>query len=448
LPGVLLGAGAVLLGACMLLVHFDPEGQPCDESGNCLAGFICRDGLCRSANGGGLGGGAGGGDGGLPKTCTACPSGQVCDRDTGSCVACSPHEMRCDDGLDDDCDGLTDCDDPDCLGLQCDDKNSCTSAEACQSDGTCAGGTVLDCSAPPNDCSAPEGTCDPATGACVYPPIDAGTACDDSSVCTLGDHCDGAGHCIGASTVSCNAPPTMCFELQGVCDADAGCIYTPKLQGTVCDDGNPCTRGEACDDGGTCSGGTGLSCVSPPGPCFARQGACDATGTTCTYKPLASGTACSDGNACTVGDTCNATGACVPGPSCPNSDPCKTRSCVAGACVYANRGNGTSCGSAASKRCCGGNCVDISSDRSNCGGCGSTCASGYACESVAVTTQCSPHPASTSGRCRCAANSQCPRNQICTTVYATLRCAPPAASNCAAGEVFHDVQLCPNYCSY
>lgn len=41
---------AVGATACSLALDFDPEGQPCDERGQCLAGYTCRQGYCEASD--------------------------------------------------------------------------------------------------------------------------------------------------------------------------------------------------------------------------------------------------------------------------------------------------------------------------------------------------------------------------------------------------------------
>lgn len=47
----LLCFAALALGAtaCSLALDFDPEGQPCDERGQCLAGYTCHLGYCEAS---------------------------------------------------------------------------------------------------------------------------------------------------------------------------------------------------------------------------------------------------------------------------------------------------------------------------------------------------------------------------------------------------------------
>ncbi len=141
---------------------------------------------------------------------------------------------------------------------------------------------------------------------------------------------------------------------------------------------------------------------------------------------------------------------CVVDGDCTAANACQAVACVDNTCVATTRPNGASCGTSEAQRCCTGVCVNISSDEANCGGCGQACAAGRTCESVSATTSCPLAPAATTGRCTCAgANAECPDSQICRTQtpYAN-RCTPNGVANCASGQTFVDVDLCPNYCRY
>lgn len=141
---------------------------------------------------------------------------------------------------------------------------------------------------------------------------------------------------------------------------------------------------------------------------------------------------------------------CVVDEDCVAANTCESVACVDNMCVATTRPDGALCGTTAAQRCCSGTCVNISSDEANCGGCGQKCAPGRTCESVSVTNSCPQAPAATTGRCTCAgANAECPDGQICRnqTPY-TNRCTPSGAANCAPGQIFVDVNLCPNFCRY
>lgn len=247
----------------------------------------------------------------------------------------------------------------------------------------------------------------------------------------------------------CNDPPSACWVFPGTCDqATDTCTYAPRPKGTMCtDDTNPCFGLGMCDGAGTCTGGNG-GCDQPPGPCYEAMGTCDAQSGSCTYAPLDAGKTCDDGDGCTMGDTCDGAGTCTPGDMCPTTNPCEQGTCTNGACDYPAQPDGTSCGPQPKNRCCGGTCVDISSDTANCGGCNTACASGQSCESVAATSTCELAPANTTGRCTCpAANAACPHGQVCRTYTPyTNRCTPDAQANCTS--TFVSVNFCPNYCEY
>jgi hypothetical protein len=59
----------------------------------------------------------------------------VVEREASACVAAEPREASCSDGLDNDCDGLIDRDDPDCRPVVCQPSGS-----SCGSDGDCCSG--------------------------------------------------------------------------------------------------------------------------------------------------------------------------------------------------------------------------------------------------------------------------------------------------------------------
>ena len=127
-------------------------------------------------------------------------------------------------------------------GEQCDDGNT-VSGDGCSSD--CQ---VEKCfnhpECTPIDQCHVAGACDPATGTCSNPPQVDGTACDDQNPCTQGETCQG-GACQGGVTPSCTAID-QCHDV-GNCDPGTGiCSNPPKDDASACDDGDPCTL-DHCD---------------------------------------------------------------------------------------------------------------------------------------------------------------------------------------------------------
>jgi len=173
------------------------------------------------------------GDGHLPEVC----GGDDCDdgnENINPDVFEGPEGAAvCSDGIDNDCDGLTDDDDPACSictqDSDCDDGAWCNGAETCDQNGDCQSGDRpcddgVDCTA---------NNCNEASDTCSYAPDD--SFCDDQAVCNGAEYCDAQNGCQPGS----NAP----FD-------------------TPCDDQNPCTQNDYCDGGGNCIPGP----TPPEGP--------------------------------------------------------------------------------------------------------------------------------------------------------------------------------------
>jgi cysteine-rich repeat protein len=337
-----------------------PDGSPCDDGDACTRSDACREGRCVGAE---------------PVTCGPpgdCQAGVACDPATGACVVAGERDgTACDDGdactIADECQGgvcrpgtplvcqpLDDChaagvcdpatgvcsDPPLADGGPCDDRDACTTDDACR-DGVCTPAGSVACPAP-DDCHE-EGACDPQTGGCTWPAKPDGAPCENGDACTTGDACL-AGACGPGPPVVC-APLSACHGA-GVCDPVSGACSTPPLaDGTPCDDGDDCTPDDRCQ-AGACLGGAASECA-PPDACQTRAGCDPATGA-CRYAPAADGAPCDDGDACTGGDACQ-DGACVPGPPrvCDGAaDPCRGPGVcdpATGACDGAAAPDGTPC---------------------------------------------------------------------------------------------------------
>ena len=288
-----------------------------------------------------------------------CTGKRVCTTEgLAACDATVPAAESC-NGLDDDCNGLTDedtCDDGNpcttdsCNGEEgcqyvaltegeCMDGDTCTIGDHCE-EGVCVG-TPIDCD---DDNPCTDDSCD-GLGGCKFENNSA--TCDDADPCTVADQCQ-AGTCEGVA-VSCDcqasedcaaledgdlcngtlfcdieklpyqcavAPDTVVFcpEPEGedlfclaaVCDPDNGkCSIEPAHEGFACNDGNQCTSGESCQEG-VCQGGAPVNCKDD-NPCTDDSCAPDSG---CVHQPNQE--PCSDGDACTEGDQC-AGNECLPG---------------------------------------------------------------------------------------------------------------------------------------
>jgi hypothetical protein len=100
-----------------------------------------------------------------------------------------------------------------------------------------------------NDCTTD--SCDPNTFQCVHTNVDDGTLCEDGSPCTIHDICQG-GLCYSGPNKTC-AAADQCHEA-GDCSPRTGECGSPNSQnGKSCDDGLKCTTGDQCQ-AGVCQG--------------------------------------------------------------------------------------------------------------------------------------------------------------------------------------------------
>lgn len=231
------------------------------------------------------------------------------------CVLCTSGADCADGNLctDDVCIPATGCQNPP-NSNPCNDGNGCTVGD------TCSGGA---CTGAPRDCndnnSCTADGCNQATGQCTHTAQPAGSSCNDGNACTQTDQCNAFGTCIGTNPVICPAlgqcyNPGVCNTLTGQCSSSL-----PKSSGSICDDGNACTRTDRCDGAGTCVGSNPVVCT-PLSSCH-DAGTCDAQTGVCSNPPKPPGTLCDDTDVCTTGDSCSG-GVCAgtPIPGCVDAD--------------------------------------------------------------------------------------------------------------------------------
>jgi hypothetical protein len=236
----------------------------------------------------------------------------------------------CTNGVDDNCDNDADCEATSCSGQTCAGGGMCTG-------GVCVALTESLCN---------DGVDNNNNGLidCADPDCPVNALCSDDNACTLGDRCVADGGCEKVGDFACMTPPAaQCWVMAGVCVPDAGatCQYTP-MAGS-CNDGLACTTGETCSSG-TCGSGTPVPCTSPPGACFQTTGTCQEPAGACSYAPRPAGTGtCTDSNNCTINDTCAGDGGCAGTPvTCAPPTQCQnaSTSCdTGGNCLYPPRTN-------------------------------------------------------------------------------------------------------------
>jgi cysteine-rich repeat protein len=361
-----------------------------------------------------------------------CEGVRICEADgLSACSATPPTEETC-NGVDDDCNGLTDentCDDGNdctvdtCAGAdgcshelldegECLDGDVCTVGDHCEA-GVCVGKTI-DCD-DENPCT--EDSCD-GLGGCISVAVVA--LCDDGDPCTLGDLCvDGA--CAGSAVLTC--------EDGNVCTADScgesGCVFTP--QDAACDDGNACTEGDGCV-AGACEG-TALVCDDAT---LCTNDGCDVkTGCTSVNNTQP----CDDGDTCTLQDVC-ADGSCASGAkalTCDDGNPCTDDACDSGlGCVFIPND-----GACDDNNACTLNDV---CKAGNCGGTGALgCDDGNPCTLDTCLLEGGCDHQATDGGCSdgdaCTANDNCVQGQC--VVGASVGCDdnnPCTEDSCDAGD--------------
>jgi len=153
-----------------------------------------------------------------------CPAGHACDTSQGKCTTACNSNQQCNGG--------------------------CCSASV---GGTCQTGTINAACGSSGVCASCPGNTDCTTYACngtSCVPSYTQAACNDINNCTYGDHCDGAGRCIG-TVYSCPGT-TDCKTVS--CVGDGTCRTDPQPAGTSCGLGGDCCTGgpEECDGAGVC----------------------------------------------------------------------------------------------------------------------------------------------------------------------------------------------------
>lgn len=267
-------------------------------------------------------------------------------------------------------------------------------------------GSVTDCSARPGSCEV--GRCDPEDG-CSVENAEDDTACDDGMFCTTGETCQD-GVCGDGDDKDCSAKDSQCTL--GSCDEDADrCKAVPTHEGLACDDGSICTLGDKCGLG-MCKGAR-MDCSSHDGVC--KAGACDEESGACISEPLPNGTSCADAKicdagACTPGQACGLGQQCMIG--CDPATSCVLQCSGAKDCE-ANCAGGATCAIDCSfSNSCQPTCTTDSNCSVNCrasSDCGVVCDASSCNIDCTLTGQCDEIECTNGAACilSCGANPNC-----------------------------------------
>jgi hypothetical protein len=223
------------------------------------------------------------GDDGCGGSCGTCPAGRACMN--GACVCAGTVENTnalCSDGIDNDCNGLTDCADPGCASLRC----STAAGFFCVGT-TCQNGCLIsgkffapDAVNPTDACKV----CDPAGNDSGWSAADDGGACTSLGVagtCYKGSCCTGCWDALnarcrsGGDVTGCGAGGVACANCadDNPCTADACvtavCKHMPEADGTLCGPATGCGGPTDCAPCYSTGLSLGSLCVTGAGACMA-----------------------------------------------------------------------------------------------------------------------------------------------------------------------------------
>lgn len=248
------------VGAGCTVKSLDGAVFSCTSNEDCATGELCLEGICRTAeslaDGGPVSGNCQENCSASRKMCcgTACVDlasddlncGTCGTRCTGgrTCVAgiCS-NETSCNNNVDDNRDGLIDCE----------DETSCPAQTPCAAGGRCCNGT---CATEASDVLCSNGQDDDCNGkkdcdddACLGRRCAAGSVCDSTHHCVAG--CSIGGTFVASGTLNPDAPCQSCNPAENLKD------WSPVAAGSTTEQ---CKGKRACNGTGECRRATGQPC--------------------------------------------------------------------------------------------------------------------------------------------------------------------------------------------
>ena len=204
-----------------------------------------------------------------------CSGGTVACETLLSAVCTTEKNKKSDacNGLDDDCDGVTD-------DGSCEDGSACTTDVCDGKAKSCSNDSAVGCD-DKNPCTGD--ACIPKDGSCSHVALTA--TCDDGDACTVGDACVADDKAIatcapGAKAKDCD-DANVCTD--NSCDAKLGCVVLPNAVTMDCYDGGAATKGvglcvggvKACNNGKLDSACVGQVVPNAVELCDSKDDTCD-----------------------------------------------------------------------------------------------------------------------------------------------------------------------------
>ncbi len=201
-----------------------------------------------------------------------------------------------------------------------------------------------------DDCT--QDLCNPFNGEVEHNPLPPGTVCGDATYteCDLPDTCDAGGTCrpnLAPAGAACGNQGVSDCTLADQCDGQGVCLSRHAPDGVPCTIGRFCTVGETCLSG-DCQGGVVRDCSFFTDQC--RLGVCNEGLGACERTPRPEGIVCDDDNPCSLADACDGEGGCR-GTSISTRSCSSDAECAPGLCDFSSGSGECICGSEVTQLC-------------------------------------------------------------------------------------------------